>query len=304
MLAGSESQEYRQVYDAQPARRSANQFILATEATVAALAATGALIVGATAQAESSPGYFEVDTPSNEVVSPTRQPNIDLLQGKYSRVVIQLATVEGSILPSPEKIAAMPNIVEEAIQLLDDATDGKLIKSDLPIVQGDVLNLAKIGNLSQVCDGDKALRTFTDNILGEVREQSRREVGDLVITVMDKPDDFVCDVKTNYKGVDAVHPARGEVIILDADKVSAGVIAHEINHDEYGHDNSLNCISPVPEITDECIVYEYGNATTIAGSGAYGAESRGDPDLITGFEQCMFGNTRSRCILSSLVRTR
>jgi len=282
-------QEYGQIYDAQLARRSANQFFLATEAAVVGLAATGALLIGAATQAENSPGYFEVDPPSNEIVTPTQQPNIDLSQGKYGRVVIHLATVEGSTLPSPEKIAAMPDIVEEAIQLLDDATDGKLIEWDIPIVQGEILTLTKTGNLSQVCGDDDTFRLFTDNIVDEVREQSPREKGDLVITVMDKPDDFVCDAKTNYKGADAVRPARGQVIILDADKVSAGVIAHEVNHDEYGHDNSLNCLDPVPEITDECIVYEYGNPTTIAGNGAYGTESRGDPDLITGFEQRVFG---------------
>lgn len=280
---------YSEAGDAQSAHRRANQLFIATEAAIVALATTSGLALGATAQAENSPGYFDVDPPSNELVVATPQQSIDLSQGKYSRVVIHVATVQGSILPSSEKITAMPNIVEEAIQLLDDATDGKLVESDIPIVQGDVIDLNKAGDLSQVCGDDDTFRTFTYDILDEVREKSPPEEGDLVITVMDKPDDFVCDAKTKYKGADAVRPARGEVIVLDADKVSAGVIAHEINHDKYGHDNSLNCISPVPEITDECIVYEYGNVTTIAGNGAYGTESRGDPDLITGFEQRMFG---------------
>lgn len=152
----------------------------------------------------------------------------------------------------------------------------------------------EVGSLQDVCDEEK-LQELGDKVSDAIETKANVQDDDLLIVVLDRSDTFSCDPKTNDTGPVALHAQKGRVIVFDPKRAESGVLAHELNHDYYGHDNSLSCHEPdgVVVVDDACRSIEYGNGTTIAGAGAYEERAVGDPDPVTAFEQLFIGTIDS-----------
>lgn len=260
------------------------------------------LPVGAESGQESQISY----EPSVEILDTvTRASLFDRGSWATQKIVVMSAQFDPADRPSAEQRNAALRTTHDGMFMLHMATGAGVFQVHKVEEGADIALRRPADAPKDLCtsDGKDATDTAVTQALETLPAAQQAALEDAIKVVVVHYNETDCNPKTRHHTAAAnFSTPEGLIVVYQPSimesQIGPSLLAHELNHEVYGHDSSLICeTNPdgATRVDPSCEVNEYGNYTTVAGLGQLG---NADPEKLSGYEMDMIG-----AIAPSQIRT-